>query len=88
MLSEIIISVSLSMSGDSQLMLFSFNSVLSVLSIPGVLNWFLHLFVLDLFVFDVLVYCFYICFENRDNGYYSYAVIESKLFVYCYSLSS
>ena len=47
-----------------------------------------RLFVLDLFVSDVLVYYFYICFENLDNLCYSYAVIESSFFVYCYSLNS
>ena len=54
----------------------------------GVLNWFLQLFVLDLFVFDVLVYCFYICFENRDNIYHSYEVIESSFFVIIKNLGS
>ena len=47
-----------------------------------------QLFVLDLFVSDVLVYYFYIFFESRDNVCYSYEVIESSFFVYFYSLNS
>ena len=40
-----------------------------MLSIPGGLDLFRRLSVLDLFVSDVLVYFFYICFENLDNVY-------------------
>ena len=57
------------------------------MSIPGGLNWFLQLFVLDLFVFDVLVYRFYICFENLGSVYYFYELIENNFFVFCYSLN-
>ena len=53
MLIEIVFYVSLSLSVNSQLMLFSCNSLLSLLSIPGDLVEFLRLIVLDLFVFDV-----------------------------------
>ena len=36
-------------------------------SIPGGLNFFHQLFVLDLFVSDNLVYYFYLCFKCLDN---------------------
>ena len=49
MLIEIVFSVSLLLSVNSQLMLFNCNSVLSLLSIPGELVEFLQLIVLDFF---------------------------------------
>ena len=72
MLTKIVFSVTFSLSVDSQLTRFNCNSVVSVLSIPGGLNLYLQLFVLDLFVTDVLVYYFYTCFENLDNVCYFY----------------
>ena len=55
MLIEIVFSVSIWLSVNSQLMLFKCNSVLSLLSIPGGggLVEFLQLIVLELFVFHV-----------------------------------
>ena len=82
-----ILSASPLLSVDSQLMWFNCNSVFSVSSIPGGLNLFLQLFVLDIFAFAVLVFYFYICFENRGNGYYSYEVIRKNFFVDCYCLN-
>ena len=52
------LSVSLSVSVDSQLMWFNCNSLLPVPSIPGGLKLFLHLFALDLCVFGALV-CYF-----------------------------
>ena len=54
-----------------------------MLSIPGGLKLFLRLFVLDSFVVDVLVYCFYVDIGNCDNYYNSYEVIVNN-FCICY----
>ena len=70
MLIEIVFYVSLSLSVNSQLMLFSCNSLLSFLSIPGDLVEFLRLIVLDLFVFDVLVF-YYNFVASFNNVCYS-----------------
>ena len=49
---------------------------------------FRQLLVLDLFISDVLVFYCYICFQNLDKVCYSYEVIESSFFVFCYILNS
>ena len=59
-----------------------------MLSIPRGLNLFLQLFVLDLFVSNVLVFYNDICFENLANVNYFYKVIENNFFVYFYRLIS
>ena len=51
------------------------------------LNLFLQWFVLDLFIFGVLVFYFSFFIENQNNVYCSYEVIGNSLFVYFYSLS-
>ena len=82
-----VLSVSLSLSVDSQLSdLIVIQNFLYYRYQEG-LNLFLQWFVLNLFAFDVLVCCFHTCFGNRGNGCCSYAGIWNSSFVDCYSLS-
>ena len=84
------LSVLLSLSVDSQLILCNCNSVPFCIIETGGGGGGAEVVSLvectEYFVFDVWVCCFYFCFGNRGNGYYSYEGIGNNFFVDCYSL--